>query len=56
MVKTVAESHRHTNSGLLPNIDFAGKAMLPSVRVEFPVHLEVAGQVLPAIGRAHVTA
>ncbi len=57
VVETVAESQRQHKLPALPDIEFAGQGDVAIRRtVELPVHPEIAGQVLPAVGRPHVTA
>ena len=57
MVQTVAEAQRQHKLSALLDIELAGQGDVAIRRtVELPVHLEVVGQVLPAVGRPHITA
>src|ERR1043166_5832258 len=57
VVKAVAKAKRQHKLPALPDIDLAGQGNVAIKRtVKLPVHAEVLCQVLPAVGRAHVTA
>src|SRR6185436_20899652 len=57
VVQAVAEGQRQHKLPALSDIELAGQGDVAIGRtVELPVHAEVMSQVLPAIGRPHVTA
>src|SRR5579872_5857290 len=56
-METISEGQRQHKLPALPDIEFAGQGDVAIRRtVELPVHPEVVSQVLPAVGRSHVTA